>query len=89
MEPEYRMPLILRYWEEYSYEEIATALELTISAVKSRLFRARKQMADLYRQHQAATIPPLSGQKADRPSGYGSDRAGGAPPMLQAVLANF
>lgn len=61
MEPEYRMPLILRYWEEYSYDEIAQSMDLTISAVKSRLFRARKQMAELYRQHEAATIPPPSG----------------------------
>lgn len=61
MEPEYRMPLILRYWEEYSYDEIAQSMDLTVSAVKSRLFRARKQMAELYRQHEAATSPPPSG----------------------------
>ena len=59
LEPEYRTPLILRYWEEYSYEEIAEAMELTVSAVKSRLFRARKQMADLYATEQR-TVPPIS-----------------------------
>lgn len=62
MEPQYRTPLILRYWEEYSYDEIAQTMDLSVSAVKSRLFRARKQMADLYRQHEAAMIPPPSGR---------------------------
>jgi RNA polymerase sigma-70 factor (ECF subfamily) len=63
LEPEYRTPLILRYWEEYSYEEIAETMELTVSAVKSRLFRARKQMADLY-VAQSRPAPPISGRGA-------------------------
>ena len=61
LEPEYRTPLILRYWEDYSYEDIATTLGLTISAVKSRLFRARQQMAELYANQQVASIPPSAG----------------------------
>lgn len=61
LEPEYRTPLILRYWEELSYEEIAQSMDLTVSAVKSRLFRARKQMAEIYEQAEAATTPPSSG----------------------------
>ncbi len=61
LEPEYRTPLILRYWEDYSYEDIATTLGLTISAVKSRLFRARQQMAELYTNHQIAPMPPATG----------------------------
>ncbi len=61
LEPEYRTPLILRYWEGCSYEEIAQIMELSIPAVKSRLFRARQQVAKLYRDSQPATIPPHSG----------------------------
>lgn len=61
LEPEYRTPLILRYWEELSYEEIAQTMDLSVSAVKSRLFRARKQMADIYQQAEAVTTPPSSG----------------------------
>ena len=42
---DYRAAIILRYWYEMSYDEIADTLETTVSAVKSRLFRARQMMA--------------------------------------------
>jgi RNA polymerase sigma-70 factor (ECF subfamily) len=61
LEPEYRTPLVLRYWEDYSYEEIAAALDLTVAAVKSRLFRARQQMAKLYADREPAQMPPGRG----------------------------
>ena len=61
LEPDYKMPLVLRYWEDYSYEEIATALDLTVAAVKSRLFRGRQQIAKLYSERQTATLPPGDG----------------------------
>lgn len=41
-----RAAVILQYWHDYSYQEIAEALDLTLSAVKSRLYRARLEMAD-------------------------------------------
>jgi RNA polymerase sigma-70 factor (ECF subfamily) len=43
--PDYRAAVILKYWHELPYEEIAEALDTTVSAIKSRLFRARKMMA--------------------------------------------
>jgi len=43
--PHYRAVLILRYWNDMSYEEIADALEATQGTVKSRLHRARKMLA--------------------------------------------
>jgi RNA polymerase sigma-70 factor, ECF subfamily len=52
LEPDYRTPLILRYWEDLSYEEIAVTLGLTVAAVKSRLFRARQQVARAYQERQ-------------------------------------
>lgn len=67
LQPEYRMPLILRYWEDYSYEEIAEALDLTVAAVKSRLFRARQQMAKLYGERQAALPPTGHNGRQDEP----------------------
>ncbi len=42
----YRQVLILRHWHELSYEEIARATELSLSAVKTRLHRARQILAD-------------------------------------------
>ena len=43
--PDYRMAVILKYWQAMSYQEIAETLKTTVSAVKSKLFRARKMMA--------------------------------------------
>ncbi len=47
--PDYRAAVILRYWYDYSYVEIAETLETTESAIKSRLFRARQMMAEKMR----------------------------------------
>jgi RNA polymerase sigma-70 factor (ECF subfamily) len=41
-----RMALILRRYEELSYEEIADILELSLPAVKSLLFRARTELRE-------------------------------------------
>jgi RNA polymerase sigma-70 factor, ECF subfamily len=43
--PEYRAAVVLHYWYDYSYAEIAEVLASTESAVKSRLFRARQTLA--------------------------------------------
>jgi RNA polymerase sigma-70 factor (ECF subfamily) len=43
---DYRAAVVLRYWYDYSYVEIAEILETTESAIKSRLFRARQMLAD-------------------------------------------
>jgi RNA polymerase sigma-70 factor (ECF subfamily) len=40
-----RAAVVLRYWYELSYSEIADTLSLTVSAVKSRLHRARRDLA--------------------------------------------
>lgn len=40
-----RAAIVLRYWYDFSEVEIAESLNLTVSAVKSRLFRARKTVA--------------------------------------------
>lgn len=44
--PDYRAATILRYWHELSYDEIAETLETSVSAIKSRLFRAKQMMAE-------------------------------------------
>jgi RNA polymerase sigma-70 factor (ECF subfamily) len=43
--PEYRSVVLMRYWYDLSYEEIAEATSTSVSAVKSRLHRARETLA--------------------------------------------
>ena len=52
--PDYRLPVVLRYWYDLSYEEIAETTHSTVSAVKSRLFRARAMLADQVGRFQPA-----------------------------------
>jgi RNA polymerase sigma-70 factor (ECF subfamily) len=87
LEPEYRTPLVLRYWEDYSYEQIAEVMNLTVAAVKSRLFRARKQMADLYREAQVAVTPPSAGPRHAAPPVAVTKTQRARPPLLRTVLA--
>jgi len=51
--PLYRTVLILRYWQHASYQEMGDILGISESAVKSRLHRARKAMADVVMEQQA------------------------------------
>ncbi len=43
-----RAAVVMYYWYDFSYLEIGQALNLTESAVKSRLHRARRSMAELW-----------------------------------------
>ncbi len=45
-----RAAIVLRYWNDCSEAEIAEALHLTVSAVKSRLHRARRELAGLWQE---------------------------------------
>jgi len=49
----YRAVIILRYWYDFSYDEIATALKLTPPLVKARLHRARELLARYMQQKTA------------------------------------
>lgn len=42
-----RLVLVLRYWHDLGYLEIAELLQTSEAAVKSRLHRARRQMAEM------------------------------------------
>ena len=55
-----RAAVILQYWHDYSYEEIAENLDLSSSAVKSRLFRARKLMAEKWQEMQLISAPNVN-----------------------------
>ena len=43
--PAYRTPVILRYWYDMSYKEIAETMGVTESTIKTRLHRARAKLA--------------------------------------------
>ncbi|MDF1499109.1 MAG: sigma-70 family RNA polymerase sigma factor [Anaerolineales bacterium] len=51
-----RAAIVLRYWYEYSYEEIAEALSLSVPAVKSRLHRARRSLAEQWSPQSAVFV---------------------------------
>jgi len=44
---EYRLVVVLRYWQDLGYAEIAEVLGESESAVKSRLHRARRRLAEV------------------------------------------
>lgn len=49
LKPRYRRLIELRYFEDYSYEDIATELSLPIGTVKARLFRAKVLIFNMVR----------------------------------------
>lgn len=50
-----RAAIIMRYWYDYSEVEIAESLQLTVSAVKSRLHRARRALAGMWPEDEKRT----------------------------------
>jgi RNA polymerase sigma-70 factor (ECF subfamily) len=60
-----RAAILLRYWYDYSYEEIANTLTLSVSAVKSRLHRARRELADGWQGQEMILV---NGGRQDEPS---------------------
>lgn len=49
--PDYRAIMVLRHFQQLAYEEIAEVLGLSLSQVKTRLFRARKLFKDRFQAH--------------------------------------
>ena len=47
LKPRYRKLIELRYFHEYSYDEISEKLELPIGTVKAQLFRARELLYNI------------------------------------------
>lgn len=48
LKPRYRNLIELRYYKEYSYEEIASELKLPIGTVKAQLFRAKSLLYNIF-----------------------------------------
>ncbi len=64
LEPIDRAAVVMYYWYDFSYEEIAGALTLTNSAVKSRLHRARRAMALQWTKNQAQTAEAVKSKES-------------------------
>ena len=83
-----RMALVLRRYQEMSYEEIAATLGLSVPAVKSLLFRARTELRERLRDY----LEQLAGKTAlvtGDASGIGhmlSVRSAGCGPCLNSNL---
>ena len=56
LKPTDRAAVVLRYWYEYSEVEIAETLDLSVSAVKSRLYRSRRALADAWLSAEKTTM---------------------------------
>ena len=65
LRPEDRAALILLYWYDHSYEEIADLLSLSVPAVKSRLHRARREIVNQWPEE---TLVHVDGGPQDEPS---------------------
>ena len=70
LSPTDRAAVIMYYWYDFSYDEIGGALSLTLSAVKSRLHRARLSMAQEWtdQQPQAGLAERKQHGKAQSPA---------------------
>jgi len=78
-----REVVLLRHWAGASYEQIADTLGLTVSAVQSRLFRARRELArrlsGLQETPGAACEEPLSrNSSSGKPGGETRDSGKGS-----------
>lgn len=52
LKPRYRTLVELRYFKEYSYDEIAKELDIPIGTVKAQLFRARELLLNILSRSQ-------------------------------------
>jgi len=52
LKPRYRKLVELRYFYEYSYEEISEEMDLPIGTVKAQLFRARELLQNVLKENQ-------------------------------------
>jgi RNA polymerase sigma-70 factor (ECF subfamily) len=65
LSPDYRMPVILRYWYDMSYREIAETMGVSEGTIKTRLHRARAKLA-CYVSSTAQKAAPRQAQNEPR-----------------------
>lgn len=50
IKPIHKTALLMRYYQEFGYEEIAAILDIPLNTVKTHLFRAKKELKEKYDQ---------------------------------------
>ncbi len=68
LNPTDRAAVVLYYWYDYSYQEIAETLSLTVSAVKSRLHRARRHLAEAWQEQRQEHPLPMEAHPHESPA---------------------
>lgn len=58
LHPKYRMGLILQWYHDLSYDEIAEVLNTTMGTVKSMLFRAKEEFRQVYARTERKPLLP-------------------------------
>ena len=56
--PPQQTAVVLRYVHDFSYEEIAEAMDIPLNTVKSHLFRARKKLQEWLSEYQEGGVAP-------------------------------
>ncbi|HHJ11179.1 MAG TPA: sigma-70 family RNA polymerase sigma factor [Bacteroidetes bacterium] len=51
LKPRYKDLIVLRYFKEYSYEEIANELNLPLGTIKAQLFRAKELLYNILKKN--------------------------------------
>lgn len=71
LSPELRMVVLLAVFEEYSYAEIAKAVDCPIGTVRSRLNRGRQQLQAELSAYRTVELVPVSPDRAATGGGCG------------------
>ncbi len=58
LDPSYRLPILLHYYADLSLEQVSQTLNLSVAAVKSRLYRARAQLRNALAEDEEFTDSP-------------------------------
>ncbi len=64
LDPIDRAAVVMYYWYDFSYEEICQTLSLTTSALKSRMHRARRAMAEEWLKQQQSPPQPIESRSS-------------------------
>ena len=76
LKPDYREVIILREYQNLSYQEIAAATRSSLSAVKSRLFKARRKLEQMMQEPRMPGVTEDASGNKLVPSTVSQERGG-------------